>query len=250
MDKKKIIREVQFSQDPSRANFDELQQINDKLDKPLKVEVVSDKESIDKSISETIARVLREIKGKKGDKGDKGDKGEAGKDGIDGKDAYTPVGGVDYFDGKDGKDGADGKDGVDGKDGRDGQKGDKGDKGENAKVNIFSIVKEVIKQVKELKGNERIDISNIRNAENIGKKKIDMSDLRWHGGGISTVFAESPIEVPNGIIKDFTAPKVPFFAVFVNGQFMSLTYDYTLSGTTVSFIYAPQTGAPIKFLYV
>lgn len=43
----------------------------------------------------------------------------------------------------------------------------------------------VVEHIKSLKGNDRIDISNIRNGENLARvaQKFDMNDQRWHGSG-------------------------------------------------------------------
>lgn len=48
--------------------------------------------------------------------------------------------------------------------------------------------KEIIQELKSLKGNDRIDISNIRNGEQLSRisQRIDMNDMRWHGGGSSS----------------------------------------------------------------
>lgn len=48
---------------------------------------------------------------------------------------------------------------------------------------------DVVEAIKNLQGNDRIDISHIRNGENIARmaqrQNIDMNDQRWHGGGSS-----------------------------------------------------------------
>jgi hypothetical protein len=91
--------------------------------------------------------------GEKGDKGDKGDKGENGKS-IKGKDGR---------DGKDGKDGEKGQDGLDGKDGKNPEP------------------KEIVAEIKKLKGKERIPLSAIEKGEFIVKRGdagFDMNDQR------------------------------------------------------------------------
>lgn len=48
---------------------------------------------------------------------------------------------------------------------------------------------EVIEAIKSLKGNDRIDISHIRNGENLARmanQGFNMNDQRWHGGGSSS----------------------------------------------------------------
>lgn len=48
---------------------------------------------------------------------------------------------------------------------------------------------DVISELKSKKGNDRLDISNIRNGEQLAAaaQKISMNDMRWHGAGLSTV---------------------------------------------------------------
>lgn len=47
--------------------------------------------------------------------------------------------------------------------------------------------KDVIDEMRKLSGNDRLDISNIRNGENLARAAqrqiVDMNDMRWHGGG-------------------------------------------------------------------
>lgn len=49
----------------------------------------------------------------------------------------------------------------------------------------------VIEAIKNLKGNERIDISHIRNGEQLSRlaQRVDMNDMRWHGSGGASVTA-------------------------------------------------------------
>lgn len=49
---------------------------------------------------------------------------------------------------------------------------------------------EIVAEIKKLTGNNRLDISNIRNGENIARmaqQHVNMNDMRWHGGGISNI---------------------------------------------------------------
>lgn len=123
---------------------------------------------------------------------------------------FIPKKGVDYFDGKDGKDGLNGKDAdekeiikkvikkiplpKDGKDGHtpikgvdyfDGEKGDKGNDGSP------DTPKQIKEKLETLKGGDRLSLSAIKDGEFLMKlgshtgKKLDMSDLRWHGGGVN-----------------------------------------------------------------
>jgi hypothetical protein len=191
-----------------------------------------------------------DLKGEKGDKANDPTKDELLSlikplipEPIKGDNGYTPVKGKDYFDGEDGYTP------VKGKDYFDGEKGDKGDEGKKPEFKIEDIVNQTLEAIKNLKGNDRIDVSNIRNAEPAGKKKkLDMSDLRWHGG-FGGVFNETPKQAVNGINATFTVTRTPF-AVFVNGQFMTPGgIDYTLTGLTIVFVTAPPTGSVITVLF-
>jgi hypothetical protein len=54
---------------------------------------------------------------------------------------------------------------------------------------IVPTAKEIVDEIRSLKGNDRLDISNIRNGENLASaaQKINTLDQRWHGGGLSSV---------------------------------------------------------------
>lgn len=222
-------------------------------------------------------------------KGEKGDKGEQGKDGADGKD------------GKNGKDGLDGKDGkviygINGKDGKDGAKGLQGERGTQGEKGIKGVdgspdtplgianklntltgmiqartirglpsTKDIVREIKRLKGSERIST-----------KDIDMSDLRWHGGGLSRVTTDSTLTgsgttanplsvvssgsftgsqeksttVPNSVLQTFAFTHTPK-VIFWNGMFQTLTDDYTVSGLSITFTGTniPVTGDKIVNLY-
>jgi hypothetical protein len=80
-----------------------------------------------------------------------------------------------------GKDGAPGKSIV----------GPQGRAGKDAEIDLEFIVEEVVKEIKK----KRLDIKDIANAVVYQPKKIDTSDLRWHGGGISRITAGSNMTV-------------------------------------------------------
>lgn len=54
-------------------------------------------------------------------------------------------------------------------------------------VDLKQLTSLVLKELKNLKGNDRLDISNIKNGEVLAmaasKPRIDMNDMRWHGAG-------------------------------------------------------------------
>lgn len=57
--------------------------------------------------------------------------------------------------------------------------------------------KDMVEEMRKLKGNDRIDISNIRNGENLARfanGNFNMNDQRWHGGG-DTVAAGTNITI-------------------------------------------------------
>lgn len=127
------------------------------------------------------------LKGGKGDKGDTGEQGIAGKDGAKGEQGLA---GKDGEPGLPGRDGKNGKDGRNGKDGAKGDKGDKGDSGEDAKpediVNLLR--KERSLDISDLRNSEQIIslIGKVKNLEsdgfNFNGKKYKFSEL-MHGGG-------------------------------------------------------------------
>jgi hypothetical protein len=63
-----------------------------------------------------------------------------------------------------------------------------------------------------------------------------------------TYFVENgvPTGIINGSNKDFTLASIPNPAtslkVYLNGQRLKITEDYTLSGNTLSLVVAPETG--------
>lgn len=104
-------------------------------------------------------------------------------------------------------------------------------------------VEDVIKAIKSLKGNDRIDISNIRNGEQLASLAhkasggFNMNDQRWHGGGSSEGDTVKNIDITDqidGVTLVYTIPantrvtginysSAPFSAWRVG-------VDYTLSG--------------------
>ena len=89
------------------------------------------------------------------------------KDGVDGIDGQDGRDGVDGTNGKNGRDGFDGKDGKDGIDGKD---------GEDAEIEDI---------IKELKKKQYLETKDI--------KGLNMNDMRWHGGGLSSISHDSTI---------------------------------------------------------
>ena len=104
-----------------------------------------------------------------------------------------------------------------------------------------------------------LEVKDIKNLQEILDELKQLRTQRLGGGtnymGISQHFidAETPTEVPNGVITDFTLVNTPnpetSLKVFADGQRLKLTTDYTLSGKTVSFVTAPITDVLIIFEY-
>lgn len=76
---------------------------------------------------------------------------------------------------------------------------------------------EVITRIKQLKGNDRLDITNIRNGEQIASalagvstlgKRIDAFDERWHGGGITNISNNGTSVTNNGTSLNFAGTGV------------------------------------------
>jgi hypothetical protein len=190
----------------------------------------------------------------KGDKGETGYSPIKGKDYFDGRDGYTPRKNVDYSDGRDGKNGEDGKDGCDGLDGQDGKDAtfdqqpffDELKKLKKELEEKDLTIDEVFKAIEERK----IDAKNIRGLPNQviipakGKKKIDFSDMRWHGGGgdisNSGIYTQAPVGAIDGVNQTYTVSNTihSVFSMAINGMYLSLNADYTVSGTTITMVTA------------
>lgn len=229
----------------------------------------------------------------KGDKGDSGDIGKDGKTPQRGVDYFTPQDievfakhilaeatpkpGVHYKTGTDGKNGLKGDRGEKGYSGDRGERGFRGEPGrdgKNADMNV--IVQKVINQLKkdekpatetgitaqdviaEIRKTKALDISEIRNANPyMGKKleKLDMSDLRWHGGGLqpNQIYVETPSGAVNGINLTYTVANTITTVInfSINGQFIHPT-DYTFSGKTITFsvvLPGALSGLPFTIAY-
>ena len=109
-----------------------------------------------------------------------------------------------------------------------------------------------------LQGKERLEMSAINGLEDL-LKKLDEKKLGG-GGGFSYaamkrhfVEEEEPSGTVNGTNKDFTIAKAPnpinSLKVYVNGQRMTTTEDYTFAGITISFVTAPPTTSIVRVDY-
>lgn len=186
--------------------------------------IISDRlKDLDSEFQETFGQLKRAIllevedvkKIKKGDRGLQGFQGEVGLQGVQGKE------------------GIDGNDGIDGKEG----KGLRGLIGKKGKDGSPDTPKQVIDKINSAKS--KIDASRIKNLPSFG------SQVSGGGGGGDVVTYSSEdgtiTGTINGTNKVFTlsAPlKTP--RVFADGLRMTKTFDYTIIGTTLTFVVAPE----------
>lgn len=73
-----------------------------------------------------------------------------------------------------------------------------------------------------------------------------------HGGGGSNLSYETPTGTVNGSNVTFTLSKTPqsgTLMLFVNGQLLAVTSDYSLSGSTITLVNAPLTGSSLRAQY-
>jgi hypothetical protein len=71
--------------------------------------------------------------------------------------------------------------------------------------------------------------------------------------GTYFVYRETPSGAVNGSNVTFTLANTPnpaaSLCLFLNGQLLTLTEDYTLSGSTITFVAAPDSGSIIRASY-
>lgn len=72
-------------------------------------------------------------------------------------------------------------------------------------------------------------------------------------GGTYFIYRETPSGSVNGSNATFTLAHTPnpaaSLCLFLNGQLLTYTEDYTLSGNTITFVVAPDTGSIIRASY-
>ena len=106
-----------------------------------------------------------------------------------------------------------------------------------------------------LRGEERLDIDAIKGLRKALEKKETSLGSKSVVASLPIRFVddETPSGTVNGTNKDFDTNLSPSPAtslkVYVNGQRMRITEDYTLSGKTISFVIAPPTGSIILVDY-
>lgn len=243
----RLLKLGSFVEDRDLAVYEELIDINDTIDE------------IESAIEDFPFDEIKISKGEKGDKGDQGDKGDKGDQGIAGKDGRDGRDGRDGLDGEDGEDGLDGIDGQPGKDGKDGSP-DTGAQIVN-KINALPTTPE-----------NQIDASHIRNLPRMVQNVVQApggfietpikagsnitvakdafgawvinSTASGSGGSGGGLFAiQSVSGTINGSNKVFTISTAFSGKSFIdlNGQMLAEDTDYTVSGTTVTYVTAPAS---------
>ena len=115
---------------------------------------------------------------------------------------------------------------------------------------VLGRIPEPVKEI--LEGDDRPDVGTIKGLRSIIDELRNRTLGRRVGGGFSTIAMnghivddETPSGTVNGTNKAFTILTAPNPAnslkVFVNGQRMKLTEDYTFSGVTITFSVAPPS---------
>ncbi len=108
-------------------------------------------------------------------------------------------------------------------------------------VDKQEIVKDVITELRSLKGNERLDISNIRNGEQLSSlaqkasNGFNMNDQRWHGGGsgggsVQDIFASIAVAGEDTI----TASSPTTILTLIEGTNINITTDNTTKEVTIN----------------
>ena len=151
--------------------------------------------------------------------------------------------------------GTDGKDGVDGKN---------ADEEKIIKKLLKKLPKElngkmIRDMLEKLKGRERLRMSAIRGIKDELKKakKTRTEPIVRFGGGfnygamnIHILDPYTPTGDINGVNTDFVLSTNPnptaSLKVYLDGQKMKLTTDYTLSDRTITFLTAPLTGSSVE----
>lgn len=128
---------------------------------------------------------------------------------------------------------------------------------EQIKKDLPVMGEEVRDALELLQGEERLDVDAISGLKELLKEAKERP-LGSGGGGFSYMamsrhFVESatPVGTVNGTNKIFTVEKAPnpttSLKMYVNGQRMKITEDYTLSGVTATFVTAPLTGSILMY---
>lgn len=226
-----------------------------------------------------IGQLFKNIQGEKGDVGEKGETGEQGLQGEPGPqgDSITGEQGPQGEPGPRGPRGMQGDEGLIGPPGPRGLRGEKGEKGDPGKDVTEVDPEKLVKALKSVPEAKKLDISDLRNYQSLLQKKgsgYKLEDQRYHGPGVTKIIAGSNItissaspatsglgnvtisasggatlnpQVPVGVIDGsnvtFTVTGT-IQLLFLNGAFQTPAgTDYTLSGTTITYVNPPPTGS-------
>lgn len=241
----KLKEYMQVKKNPELALFTSIQEIKKTAKKIAEAEMYSFKKEVMEKLKELEDRPVKEIFSSikslkiKGDKGDKGDRGESIKG--DKGDSIR------------------------------GDKGDKGEKGENIKGDkgdtpndkeLKTIIEPLIPKVKDGKDGSPDTPSQIINKIHEAKEKIKRSKIEGleeeikrleqniffkKGGGMGNVITETPSGTVNNSNTVFTlsyVPKTNSLILLWQGQFQrsGASFEYTISGKTITFNTAPTSG--------
>jgi hypothetical protein len=129
---------------------------------------------------------------------------------------------------------------------------------DDLKNDIPGLAEQIRNALELLQGDERLDKSAIKGLDEELKRIEEIKGkLGGGGGGFSTMAMNIHILDPyeptgdiNGVNTDFVLSTNPnptaSLKVYLDGQKMKLTTDYTLSDRTITFLTAPLTGSSVE----
>ena len=172
-------------------------------------------------------------------------------DGIDGRDGER---GKDGINGKNGKNGEDGKNGLNGKNGKDGVDGKDGKDGKNTDmIEIKGLVEEIIKdelpenlltekELEKILSKRKFSVKNIADLE--PRLNNLRTDMRWHGGGMSTgKFISGEVVSGSGTSWALAHSPQLFIGLYSQGQRLSTARgDYTISDSIITTVNSWSAG--------
>lgn len=256
--------------DGNLAIVEHLFELEEKFDSA----VVEVKESVP-----SFEKLVEYMEAEKGDKGDRGDDGINGKDGETGPQGPQGPQGVPGPQGIPGKDGEKGKPGIQGLQGipgLPGKDGMQGKDGQNAPEADFTAIKKEIKEVRDIAvvaaTSVPVTTTNFyNNGGFVGRAKNinfvqgilstfsiaivgDQAVVTLPSGGGGTTYTETPGGLINSSNVTFTTvhPITTIYSFAINGQYLHINSDYTVSGSTITFVTAPDaslSGLPFTIVY-
>lgn len=208
------------------------------------------------------------VKGVKGDKGDKGAQGDKGDTGEKGDRGQQGIQGTIGNEGKAGKDGNPGKNGEDGEPGIQGEKGEPGKDGKDAKapstVDVLKKIREklkfsdlkdaddVVASIRRIISSRDYDLKELKDVDVDGVQAGDVLTFdgeKWvpgTAGGAAGTWVNN--EVVAGSDTGWTLAHVPIAGsvlLYANGQRLTLSVDYTISGAAITTVLSWVAGTII-----